>query len=255
MSNDKRRKIHNIAASIILTPALRPARNDYARLVNGTPVIDSDISQLFARAERAARAAIEATLQGHSEGCPAGAILEACRKAVTEAITTKIPEEGGQLTLSDCRMHTDAETTWAARRLYRENGDAVIEVAQSPDTELDADDRVPAEYWMGIFLDDLSLDELARVAAAVDEGHYTTEEAAARYPDSDRAICVGDKVRWHDPAIADFDAEDRELQKKRRWTVYAVCGDIIKIADEAGEAEVYASELEYLGRRLRERRA
>ena len=60
----------------------------------------------------------------------------------------------------------------------------------------------------------------------------------------------GDKVRWNDPAIDDYDEEDRESIKNRIFEIISdVYGDedeIIEIAEVDGrsEAEVYAYELE-----------
>ena len=60
----------------------------------------------------------------------------------------------------------------------------------------------------------------------------------------------GDKVKWNDPAIDDYDEEDRESIKNRIFEIISdVYGDedeIIEIAEVDGrsEAEVYAHELE-----------
>lgn len=54
---------------------------------------------------------------------------------------------------------------------------------------------------------------------------------------------VGDLVKWNDPAINDFNAEERELQKNRVFKIYDVNGDVIGICDEYGESEVLAHEL------------
>lgn len=60
----------------------------------------------------------------------------------------------------------------------------------------------------------------------------------------------GDKVRWNNPAIDDYDEEDRESIKNRIFEIISdVYGDedeIIEIAEVDGrsEAEVYAYELE-----------
>ena len=67
-------------------------------------------------------------------------------------------------------------------------------------------------------------------------------------------IRVGAKVRWNDPAIHDYDPEEREEQLNTEWVVDAILGldedevtsdsDIILISSEYSEAEVYPSELE-----------
>lgn len=57
---------------------------------------------------------------------------------------------------------------------------------------------------------------------------------------------VGDKVKWHDVAIDDF-GEDKEIQENRIYEVVNIINDdVVMIADEYGEAEVYTSELEVI---------
>lgn len=67
-------------------------------------------------------------------------------------------------------------------------------------------------------------------------------------------IRVGAKVHWNDPAINDYDPEEREEQLNTEWVVDAILGrdedevtsddDIVLISSEYSEAEVYPSELE-----------
>lgn len=56
---------------------------------------------------------------------------------------------------------------------------------------------------------------------------------------------IGEYVRWNDPAIADYDENEREQQLNRVYEVIDINGDIITIADDFGEAEVFANELEH----------
>jgi hypothetical protein len=57
---------------------------------------------------------------------------------------------------------------------------------------------------------------------------------------------VGDKVKWHDIAIDDF-GEDIEVQESRIYEVVKIINDdVVMIADEYSEAEVYISELEVI---------
>jgi len=255
MPVNKPKTIHNIAASIILAPAMSDARRSYASLIDGSRVLSEESSEVFNRAEKAARAAIEAVLLGHSEGRPGEALLKAFRTAIEDFITARVPDEGGQLTIPDCRTHFDAETTWAVRRIYRDGGKVAVEAVNVPDTEIDADGCIPAGLWMGLYLDELSFDELSYVVAAIDDGRCVEEAADGCYAGTARTVKKGDKVKWHDPAINDFEPEDRKLQEDRIWTVESVFGDIATIADENGCAEVYTAELEYVGRRLRKKRA
>ena len=61
-------------------------------------------------------------------------------------------------------------------------------------------------------------------------------------------IKIGDKVYWNDPAIADYDEEDRADVLDTEWEVFDIQGDIVHISSEyGGEAEVYAEELDPYG--------
>ena len=66
----------------------------------------------------------------------------------------------------------------------------------------------------------------------------------------EKRFTKGDRVRWNDPAIADYEPEDREYAKNRIFEIVSdVVGEedeIINIVEEDGgtEAEVYACELE-----------
>lgn len=61
-------------------------------------------------------------------------------------------------------------------------------------------------------------------------------------------IKEGDLVKWNDPAIDDFELNERELQKKRIFKVIKFINeDMVLIADDFGEGEVYVNELEKIG--------
>ena len=56
---------------------------------------------------------------------------------------------------------------------------------------------------------------------------------------------IGDKVKWNDPAIVEFEPTERYLQMSRTFEVIDyINDDMILIADEYGEGEVYENELE-----------
>ena len=64
-----------------------------------------------------------------------------------------------------------------------------------------------------------------------------------------REICpfrIGDKVKWNDPAIEDFDESDREEMLNRIFTVDKIGYSAIDISDGHSEAEVMADELELI---------
>lgn len=58
---------------------------------------------------------------------------------------------------------------------------------------------------------------------------------------------IGDKVKWLDPNIEEFDEEDREEQKNRIYTIVEIKqNDVYLIADDYSEVEVFAEEIEYV---------
>lgn len=58
-------------------------------------------------------------------------------------------------------------------------------------------------------------------------------------------IEIGTKVKWTDVAIADFKGKERELQESRVYEVIDFINeDMVLIADEYGEGEVFIEELE-----------
>ena len=60
-------------------------------------------------------------------------------------------------------------------------------------------------------------------------------------------IRIGTKVKWNDPAIEEFDGEERELQKSRVYEVVDIINeDAVLLEDEYGEVEAYVSELTFV---------
>lgn len=58
-------------------------------------------------------------------------------------------------------------------------------------------------------------------------------------------IEIGTRVKWNDVAIDEFQGEERELQEKRVYKVVDIINDdMVLIADEYSEVEVFISELE-----------
>lgn len=58
-------------------------------------------------------------------------------------------------------------------------------------------------------------------------------------------IEIGTKVKWNDIAIADFKGKEREFQESRVYEVIDFINeDMVLIADEYGEGEVFIEELE-----------
>jgi hypothetical protein len=61
-----------------------------------------------------------------------------------------------------------------------------------------------------------------------------------------KSIRPGDFVKWNDPAINDFEPEDREAQLNRVWQVIHYINDdegTLLISDGNSDAEVYLHEL------------
>ena len=60
-------------------------------------------------------------------------------------------------------------------------------------------------------------------------------------------IEIGMLVKWNDTAINDFPVEQREIQLNREFEVIDIINcDMVLIADEYGEAEVFTGELEII---------
>ena len=56
---------------------------------------------------------------------------------------------------------------------------------------------------------------------------------------------IGQKVKWFDPAINDFQVEEREIQRNRIYTIIKFINDeMCLIADEFGESEVLITEID-----------
>lgn len=55
---------------------------------------------------------------------------------------------------------------------------------------------------------------------------------------------VGTRCRWHDPAIEDYQPEERQAILDRVFTITRIRGEIVLVSDGTTEAEVLAHELE-----------
>ena len=54
-------------------------------------------------------------------------------------------------------------------------------------------------------------------------------------------------VKWNDPAIDDFSEGEQEIQRNREFVIVDIINeDMVLIADEYGEAEVFVDELELI---------
>ena len=54
-------------------------------------------------------------------------------------------------------------------------------------------------------------------------------------------------VKWNDPAIDDFSEDEQEMQRNREFVIVDIINeDMVLIADEYGEAEVFVGELELI---------
>lgn len=58
---------------------------------------------------------------------------------------------------------------------------------------------------------------------------------------------IGMLVKWNDPAINDFSPVAREIQRNREFEIIDIINDdMVLIADEYGEGEVFVGELELI---------
>ena len=54
-------------------------------------------------------------------------------------------------------------------------------------------------------------------------------------------------VKWNDLAIDDFSEDEQEIQRNREFVIVDIINeDMVLIADEYGEAEVFVGELELI---------
>ena len=54
-------------------------------------------------------------------------------------------------------------------------------------------------------------------------------------------------VKWNDPAIDDFSEGEQEIQRNREFVIVDIINeDMVLIADEYGEGEVFVDELELI---------
>lgn len=54
-------------------------------------------------------------------------------------------------------------------------------------------------------------------------------------------------VKWNDPAIDEFSEDEQEMQLNREFVIVDIINeDMVLIADEYGEAEVFVGELELI---------
>ena len=56
-------------------------------------------------------------------------------------------------------------------------------------------------------------------------------------------IKIGDKVKWEDPAIGDFPIEYREDILNTIYEIISINGEVITIANDYSEIEVFEHEL------------
>ena len=58
---------------------------------------------------------------------------------------------------------------------------------------------------------------------------------------------IGMLVKWNDPAIGEFSPKEQEIQRNREFLIVDIINeDMVLIADEYGEAEVFVGELELI---------
>lgn len=87
--------------------------------------------------------------------------------------------------------------------------------------ELRSEARLTALEWLAMILDDIDSGALRVIGGAVKPFMFLP----------------GDKVRWNDPAIKDFDPEERQAQAERVYTVYKAYEDIVCFSDGVSDVE------------------
>lgn len=88
--------------------------------------------------------------------------------------------------------------------------------------------RLAALGWIAMILDGIDSGALRVIGGAV----------------KPFVFLPGDKVRWRDPAIKDFDPEERQAQAERIYTVYEASEDIVCFSDGISNVEAPACEVD-----------
>ncbi len=87
--------------------------------------------------------------------------------------------------------------------------------------QLRVEARLAALGWLAMILDGIDRGALRVIGGAV----------------KPFVFLPGDKVRWNDPAIKDFDPEERQAQTERVYTVFKASEDIVCFSDGTSDVE------------------
>lgn len=142
-------------------------------------------------------------------------------------------KEGKGETLTEMRIQT--KDNMVVVTMNTETSELVLPIDTS-------DTKLPDFLQTVVNLEDILRDFYYGSSASWDIGDYELDFLPNRY------FRVGDKVKWNDPAIDDFEPEEREFQNSRIFEIYEIRGEVIGIADEHGDSEVFAGELEIVTR-------
>ena len=169
--NDSK-KIHNIVASTSFADAMRHIRFEFMVSIRGYMKGDDKDDELFQKAEKEARNAIEHVLL-EEHGTSGKRALSLAKSIMLRAINEVVPRRGLQLTLKDCTHESVAEEKVYRehiKRIYRDK-DFKFPIVEYTD-HLDEDADIEKAALSADELDALSLDELSRIILALDNGDY-----------------------------------------------------------------------------------
>lgn len=233
---NKQKKIHNIVASAVLASGFRHIEKEFLTSIRGYLRPSPEDEKLFYDMQAAGRRAMEKILLEDSKSYDP---IEEARTSLQQWITGFVPEEGKQLRILGYAEQYVGDRCYKRfyKRIWRSDEEIFVEYSDF----IPEEKYTKAGSWHSDTLDSFSLDEYAEIIQAIKQ-ESKTEELTTRYCDGS-AVAVGDRVRWNDPSIDDYDDEDRQMMKDRIWTVWGVCGDIVKIGTPYSDADTFVHEL------------
>jgi hypothetical protein len=99
------------------------------------------------------------------------------------------------------------------------------------------------ERFGDVCIEDCNIVELAGI---YETSYQLLEEGLMVADKNGHQIYVGCNVKWNDPALNEYNPQEREEMANRTFRVYRLKGDIVCISNETIEVEVLPEELEVI---------
>ena len=87
---------------------------------------------------------------------------------------------------------------------------------------------------------------IAEIAGMYETSYQLLEDGLMVADKNGHQIYVGCNVKWNDPALNEYNPQDRQDVANRLFRVYRLKGDLVCIANETTEVEVIPNELEVI---------